>query len=101
MPMRWEYPISNYVAPLMKGEKGMEFFTNLANLLNQFRQAMGTIVGPIAILCVAFCAIKIIMADNPREVQTAKSWLIGIIIGVILFYFAPSLINSISALAPQ
>ena len=79
----------------------MEFFTNLADLITQFRNGMASIVGPIAILCVAFCAIKIIMADNPRELQTAKSWLIGIVIGVILFYFAPSLIDSISALAPR
>ena len=77
----------------------MEFFTHLANLLEQIQESMGTIVGPIAVICVAICAIKIIIADNPREIQSAKAWLIAIIVGVILFYGAPSLIKSISEVA--
>lgn len=72
-------------------------FTQLKDLFKSLYENLGTIVGPIAILAVAICAVKIIMADNAREVQTAKSWLIGIVIGILLFYLAPTLVEAFQA----
>lgn len=77
----------------------MEVFNQLKlifeNLYNNFK----TIVGPIAILAVAICSIKIIIAENDRSVQSAKNWLIGIIIGLIIFYLAPAIVSTFSALS--
>ena len=76
-----------------------EFFQKLADLLTNFKDAMGTIVVPLGALAVAFCAFKIIQCSNDRDVSSAKSWLIVIIIGVLLFYFAEDLISSFASLA--
>ena len=75
------------------------FFTKLATVLRNFKASMGTIIVPLAALAAAFCAVQIIIADNPREVQTAKSWLLGIVVGVLLFYFAGDLIQAFADLA--
>ena len=53
----------------------------------------------VAIVCVAICAFKILIASNQNEVGSAKKWLIGILVAVVLFYFAPVLINTIAEAA--
>ena len=77
----------------------MEIFTKLKQILDNLYTNFKTIVGPIAVLAVAICAIKIIMAENDRSVQSAKTWLIGIIIGLIIFYLAPTIVSTFSALS--
>lgn len=75
------------------------FFTALGKIVTEFRTGFGNIFLPVAIVCVAICAFKILIASNQNEVGSAKKWLIGILVAVVLFYFAPVLINTIAEAA--
>lgn len=76
-----------------------EFFQKVGNILTTFRTSTQAVLIPLAALCIAICAFKIIVADNQQETSRAKSWLIGIIIGMALWFFAPVLANTIATLA--
>lgn len=76
-----------------------DFFTALGKIVTEFRTGFGIIFLPVAIVCVAICAFKILIASNQNEVGSAKKWLIGILVAVVLFYFAPVLINTIAEAA--
>lgn len=76
-----------------------DFFTALGKIVTEFRTGFGNIFLPVAIVCVAICAFKILIASNQNEVGSAKKWLIGILVAVVLFYFAPVLINTIAEAA--
>lgn len=75
------------------------FFSKLAQVLRNFKASMATIIVPLGALAAGICAVRIMIADNKQEVASAKSWLIGIVIGVLLFYFAGELIQAFADLA--
>lgn len=76
-----------------------EFFQKVGNMLTSFRESTQAIVIPLGALCIAFCAFQIISAGNTQETSRAKSWLIGIVIGMALWFFAPTLAATIASLA--
>ena len=85
-------------AAVETGDVG-SFFSALGKIVTEFRTGFGNIFLPVAIVCVAICAFKILIASNQNEVGSAKKWLISILVAVVLFYFAPVLINTIASAA--
>ena len=76
----------------------MDVFNQLKTILDSLYENFKMIVGPIAVLSIAICSICIIKADNDRSVTNAKNWMLAIIVGLILFYLAPAIVETFSAL---
>lgn len=53
-----------------------------------------SIVTVVAIVAMALSGLKLIMSENPREVQIARTWLISIFVGLVLFWFIPTFFSA-------
>lgn len=87
--------------PLLAAATGENIGQKVTNLLgtNGILGQVRTIVTPIAVLCVVFCGIKMLIASDPQSVKQAKSWLITIAIGLAVIWLAEPLVNTISSIA--
>lgn len=54
-----------------------------------------SIATPAAIVALAFCGIRWIMASDPKTADVAKTWLLAILGGVALFWLVPALVDSV------
>ena len=76
-------------------------FDGVTKVAQTLYKDLRVVVTAAGILSAAFCAIKIIIASDKAQVAQAKSWLIAIVVGVVLFYLAPALVNSIKNVASE
>ena len=72
---------------------------NAAGLGEAIAQAIYTIADQLlpvatalAVIGCIVCGIKLIAADDPKQVQSAKTWLISIVVGYALIILARTLV---------
>ena len=77
----------------------MTVFTKAAELLTALYSDLSAVITAVAVLCIAICAIKWVVASDPGSVKSAKTWLFSIITGLAIFHLAGLIVDTVSQLA--
>ena len=64
-------------------------------VLDTFMLALQSIATPLAVLALGACGIMYIFANSAQEGAKIKSWIIKIVIGIALLYFAQTFVETI------
>ena len=78
-------------SPLFAEDVADKIKTVITNVISKVK----VVATPIAVLCVLFCAIKMMVSSDPKGVQTAKSWMLTIAVALLIIYAAEPLINTL------
>ena len=77
----------------------MTVFSKAAELLSALYSDLSAVITAAAVLCIAICAIKWVIASDPASVKNAKTWLFSIITGLAVFHLARLIVDTVSQLA--
>ena len=77
----------------------MDLFSKVAELLTGLYSGMSVIINAVALVCIAICAVMWVTSSDPQGVRKAKTWLLSILGGLLLYNLAGLIINSINQLA--
>lgn len=53
-----------------------------------------TVVTIVAVVAMALAGLRLITSENPRDAQIAKTWIISIIGGLVLFWIIPLIFSA-------
>lgn len=65
------------------------------DVLDTFSNALRQIATPLAVLALGACGIMYIFANSAQEGAKIKSWIVKIVIGIGLLYFAETFVHTI------
>ena len=65
------------------------------DVLDTFMTALQKIASPLAVLALGACGIMYIFANSAQEGAKIKSWIIKIVIGIGLLYFAETFVKTV------
>lgn len=77
----------------------MTVFSKAAELLSTLYGDLSAVITAAAVLCIAICAIKWVVASDPASVKSARTWLFSIITGLAVFHLARLIVDTVSHLA--
>ena len=77
----------------------MTIFSKIASLLTAIYADLSGVITAVAVLCIAICAVKWIIASDPGSVKSAKTWLFSILTGLAIFHLAGLLVDTVAQLA--
>ena len=81
-------------APTLSSDAA-ETVTKATNVLDTFSEALRQIATPLAVLALGACGIMYIFANSAQEGAKIKSWIIKIVIGIGLLYFAQTFVKTV------
>ena len=68
---------------------GLELFDKLAGIIKDIYFGSRFLIGSIAVFYLGICGYRYMRAENEQEVNKTKQWMLGICIGLALYFTAP------------
>ena len=90
--------VSNLISRLVNVQASQDAFEKAQALLQEIYSKLGILVGTMGGLAIAVCAAKLLWASDPQSVKMAKTWLIWIVIGLVLFFSAGLIVSTIKGI---
>ena len=67
--------------------------TTITGILTSLEAALKTTVVPIAGVALLVCFIMMLISQNQKKVESYRSWMINIVIGIVAIYAIPFIIE--------
>ena len=90
--------VSNLIFKFVRVQAAQDAFEKAQALLQEIYSKLGILVGTMGGLAIAVCAAKLLWASDPQSVKMAKTWLIWIVIGLVLFFSAGLIVSTIKGI---
>lgn len=88
-------PLVAYAEDAALSGEAQDTVDKATKVLNTFSDALRQIATPLAVLALGACGIMYIFANSAQEGAKIKSWIIKIVIGIGLLYFAQTFVNTV------
>lgn len=88
-------PLVAYAEDAALSGEAQDTVDKATKVLNTFSDALRQIATPLAVLALGACGIMYIFANSAQEGAKIKSWIIKIVIGIGLLYFAQTFVDTV------
>ena len=88
-------PLVAYAEDAALSDEAQDTVNKATKVLNTFSDALRQIATPLAVLALGACGIMYIFANSAQEGAKIKSWIIKIVIGIGLLYFAQTFVDTV------
>ena len=76
----------------------MTLFEKLASLITGIYTGISPVINAVALLCIGICAVVWVTSSDSMGVRKAKTWLLSILGGLLLYNLAGILITTVNQL---